>query len=198
MMNDEFRFKPRTGRRGVRSLRRKEAPLRDFLRFVGPAVAVTGLAFMIVGIGSFFSAFGSFGHGSFGPPKYFWCWFVGIPLLGVGAFICRLAFLGPMARYVAEETAPVGKDVINYLAAGTEPAVRSIVGAIKDGLSADDSEPRDKSCPKCGDRNRHDARFCSGCGSEIAAATVCSHCGAQNAPAAAYCDRCGKELAERS
>lgn len=190
MMNDEFRFTPRTGRRRVRSSRRKEAPLRDFLRLIGPAIVVTGLAFTIVGIGSFFAAFGSFE-----PPKYFWCAFIGMPLLGFGAMICRIAYLGPIARYVAEETAPVGKDVINYLAAGTEPAVRSIVGAIKDGLSTDDSEPRDKSCPKCGERNRHDARFCSGCGSEIAAAVACTHCGAQNEPAAAYCDRCGKELA---
>lgn len=190
MMNDEFRFTPRTGRRNPRPLRRGQAPVRDFLRFIGPAIVVIGLAFTIVGIGSFFAAFGTFG-----PPRYFWCAFVGLPVFGFGAFICQIAYLGPMSRYVAEETAPVQKDVINYLAAGTEPAVRSVVGAIKEELSAPDSEARDKACPNCGERNQSHARFCTQCGSEMSAATACAHCGAQNEPTAAYCAHCGKELA---
>jgi hypothetical protein len=148
-MNDNFQIGSGKGRRRALPRGRGRSPIRDFLRFVGPLVLVTGIGFVIVGFGNFFMSFGSFGF-----PRYFWCAFVGMPLIPLGAAICWLAYLGPMARYLAEETAPVNKDVINYLARGTEPAVRSVVSAIKAGLSGPAVEPSDKACPRCGERNR--------------------------------------------
>ena len=187
-MSDDFRVN--TGRpRGPGSMRRGPSPLRDFLRIAGPALVVIGLGFTIVGIGDFFMVFGTFE-----PPRYFWCAFVGMPLLGIGAWLCQLAYLGPMARYVAEETAPVGNDVINYMARGTEPAVRTIASAIKEEWSDTSGEAK-KSCSQCGQRNSADARFCAHCGSEMSAAAICAHCGAKNATSAGFCDQCGHTLA---
>jgi len=57
----------------------KHKGTRSFLRITGLVVASVGLIFLIIGMASFFSAFG--GRGS---PRLFWCCFVGMPLLFVG------------------------------------------------------------------------------------------------------------------
>jgi hypothetical protein len=87
---------------------------RGVLRVVGPLLAVVGLIFTIAGIGSFFASFGTFE-----PPRYFWCAFVGLPLVALGVGISQYAFMGRVFRYVAGETAPVAKDTFNYMAEGT-------------------------------------------------------------------------------
>ena len=58
--------------------------------------ALIGLIFLIVGMVSFFTAFGGGG-----PPWLFWCCFVGIPLLFVGGVMCMFGFMGGLARYTA-------------------------------------------------------------------------------------------------
>lgn len=189
-MSDDFRINTPGNAHGPNApLRRGPSPLRDFLRVAGPAVAAIGLVFLLIGLGDFFMALGSFR-----PPRYFWCAFVGMPLLAGGVALTRFAYLGPLARYVAEETAPVGKDVINYMARGTEPAVRSVASALKDEWSKSPDE-NSKSCPQCGQRNDADARFCAHCGGAMTATAVCAHCGAKNAPSATFCDQCGHALA---
>ncbi len=67
--------------------------VRSILRTVGPAMAGIGLLFMVIGVSSFFSSMNSFE-----PPKYFWCMFVGMPLLGLGVMITKLGYFGPFAR----------------------------------------------------------------------------------------------------
>jgi len=94
---------------------------RTFLRVVGPVILLIGLSFIAVGMVSFFSAFGSFG-----PPKYFWCAFVGMPIAFVGLVLCKFAFMGKVARYAAGEMAPVGKDSFNYMANEKKEGVADI------------------------------------------------------------------------
>ena len=52
------------------------AQLRIILRAAGPIIIVVGILFIAVGMIDFFSAMGGFE-----PPRLFWCFFVGIPLL---------------------------------------------------------------------------------------------------------------------
>ena len=60
-------------------------------------------------------------------------------------------------------------------------------------------------CPKCGDENRPEARFCKQCGQSLGAqaappesptipGTVCPACGATVRPRSRFCPRCGKPL----
>jgi hypothetical protein len=58
---------------------------RGFFRVVGPAVLLIGVGFIVVGMVDFFRSFGSFG-----PPTLFWCHFVGIPVLFVGAVMTQM------------------------------------------------------------------------------------------------------------
>jgi hypothetical protein len=88
------------------------------------------MIFLIVGAASFFTSFGSFE-----PPRYFWCAFVGLPLLFCGGVMLAWGFLGAVQRYAAGELAPVGKDVINYLGENTGPGVSAVASAVREGLS---------------------------------------------------------------
>jgi len=107
---------------------------RALLRVLGPLVLGLGGILTLVGVVSFFSGFAAFGSsGSFGgPPKYFFCAFIGMPLMGVGGAMCKFAFMGPVARYSAGELAPVAKDTINYLARETKEEVSALVAKSRD------------------------------------------------------------------
>ena len=102
-MKDNHEINP--GHGGVRSL----------LRLIGPLLLAVAGVFLIVGLVDFFSAIAGKGR-----PTLFWCFFVAIPLLGIGSMITKFAFFGAVIRYLAEETAPVGKDTFNYVAQGTK------------------------------------------------------------------------------
>ncbi|HAK97261.1 MAG TPA: hypothetical protein DCM87_20300 [Planctomycetes bacterium] len=164
---------------------------RALLRVIGPVVAITGLAFTIAGVGSFFSAFGGGG-----PPRYFWCVFVGLPLLAIGIGITKFAFLGAVTRYIAGEAAPVAKDTFNYVAEGTQEGVRHVAQAIGEGIAAaGGGRPAAvRRCGACSEDNDLDARFCKSCGAPLAAGKVCPSCSAENDADARFCDRCGRGL----
>jgi len=172
-MNDEENLNP------------SQSSTRGVLRVVGPLLASVGLIFTIVGIGSFFVSFGAFE-----PPRYFWCAFVGLPLVAVGVAISRFAFMGPLFRYVAGETAPVAKDTFNYLAEGTQKGVRSMATAVGDGLRGSGSDLR---CEKCRHPNDSDAKFCQQCGACLE--TTCPSCGHLSDAGASFCEACGKPVA---
>jgi hypothetical protein len=103
--------------------------IRLFLRIAGPIVLSIGLIFLIIGLGSFFAAFGSFE-----PPRYFWCAFVGMPLIVVGMGLCKLGYLGLIYRYIAAETTPVARDTINDLGEGIGPGVKAVTKAMAEGF----------------------------------------------------------------
>ena len=107
---------------------------RTFLRIAGLIIAVTGLLFTIVGVTSFFSTAASFGTAGFGPPRYFWCCFVGMPLLFVGFVMGMLGFMGAVARYTAAEQVPVATDAIHDLAEGTQEAVKTVARSVAEGV----------------------------------------------------------------
>jgi RNA polymerase subunit RPABC4/transcription elongation factor Spt4 len=165
--------------------------LRNVFRILGPVIAVTGLIFIVVGLVSFFSAFGGFE-----PPRYFWCAFIGMPTLFVGLLLCKLGYMGKVARYVAGEIAPVGKDTINYMAKGTREGVKTVAQAIGEGLSAGGTAEQQTKvrCHKCNNLIEEAAKFCSKCGTALAKTKPCPTCKELNDPDAKFCDNCGFEF----
>src|SRR5687768_9840276 len=103
----------------------RQARVRTVLRRGGALLVAAGLLFTIVGVASFFMAFGGGG-----PPRFFWCAFVGMPLLFLGTTMCMFGFLGAAQRYVFGETAPVAKDAVNYMGGNTQPGVRAVAAAV--------------------------------------------------------------------
>lgn len=143
----------------------KHTSTRHILRIVGPILAGIGLLLIIIGVGSFFASFGSFQ-----PPRFFWCVFLGMPLLFVGLVLCGFGFQGAVLRYQLGEVAPVTKDTFNYLAEGTQEGVKTVAAAIGEGIAAGMSGSRasDNPCHKCGQTNDPDAKFCKNCGATLA------------------------------
>jgi hypothetical protein len=142
----------------------KHTSTRQTLRVLGPTVAGIGVLLIVIGIGSFFASFGSFG-----PPRYFWCAFLGMPLLFAGLVLSGFAFQGAMARYQAGEVAPVAKDTLNYLAEGTQEGARTMAAAMGEGLATGlaDAEKTGNRCPRCSQFNDADAKFCKHCGAGL-------------------------------
>lgn len=106
------------------------ARIRTGLRIAGPILIGVGLIFTLIGFVSFFSTFGTFD----GPPRYFWCAFLGLPLMFLGTALSMFGFLGSFYRYTAGESAPVAKDVVNYMGENIQPAVKSVARAAAEGI----------------------------------------------------------------
>jgi len=162
--------------------------IRSALRAIGPALAAIGLIFVVIGLGNFFLAFG----GS-GPPRFFWCAFVGMPLLFVGGAVTKFAYFGAVARYLAGEAAPVGKDVANYMVDGARDSIRDVATAVGQGFAAGYNLPATR-CTKCGADNDGSAKFCNQCGSPLAEPKHCAKCGGDNDYDARYCGHCGTPI----
>lgn len=160
---------------------------RAALRIVGPILVGVGLLLIAVGVGSFFSSFGGFE-----PPRFFWCAFLGMPILFAGTVCCKFGFMGRVSRYVAGEVAPVQKDTFNYLAEGTQQGLRTLAGAVRDGFSQ--GETSVAKCSKCHAANEADAKFCAHCGAELPRERSCPACSAANAADAQFCNQCGGAL----
>jgi hypothetical protein len=65
----------------------------------------------------------------------FFCAFIGLPLMCVGSAMCMFGFVGAFARYIAAEQAPVAKDTLNYMADGTQEAVKTVARAAAQGVA---------------------------------------------------------------
>ncbi len=105
--------------------------VKKVLRVGGPIILAVGVLFTLVGMGSFFVCMAT--HS--GPPVLFVCAFIGLPLMFVGSAMCMFGYVGTFSRYMAAEQASVAKDTINYLAEGTQDAVRTTARAAAQGVA---------------------------------------------------------------
>ena len=160
--------------------------IRNLLRIAGPVTGGVGLIFMIIGLASFFSSFGSFGQ----PPRYFWCCFVGMPLIGVGVAMTKVGFFGAISRYFSAEAAPVAADTFNYIADETQGGVRTMASAVREGLTGGGT----KVCGSCQQANESDAAFCNQCGNCLSTEIDCQACQTPNHAGSKFCDACGTAL----
>ena len=167
---------------------------RNTLRVVGPFIGLIGLGFVVVGLVSFFSAFGGDG-----PPTKFWCAFVGMPLMFVGGVMTSYGYMGKVMRYGAQETAPVIKDTFNYMAEGTSEGVKTMASALGQGLRegglAGGGSQTMVRCHKCNALVPDGAKFCSQCGQTLGKTKPCPSCQELNDPDAKFCDNCGRSFA---
>ncbi len=162
---------------------------RRALRAAGPVLAVIGSVLTIVGLADFFLAIMTSRT-----PILFCCAFVGMPLLFVGLVLISYGYMGKVARYVAQETAPVGKDTFNYVADGTRGGVKTVAGAVGEGLRGSGlggAGPTMVRCPKCNALAPAEAKFCGQCGQALSKTKPCPNCREWNDPDAKFCDNCG-------
>ena len=128
-----------------REHRRRHRENRDLLRKLGVGLTLVGGTFTAIGVGSFLGAFR--GGGSI---DYFWCAFVGLPMLSGGVALLRMGYLGAITRYVADEAGD---------------GVRSVARSVAAGLR--ESAGGARRCGACDHPNDADARFCDQCGARV-------------------------------
>ena len=136
-----------------------QSTARTVLRIGGVLCLLLGAILVLIGFGSFFASFATIGRGlSGGPigesamPRYFWCAFLGMPLIFVGGTMCMLGFGGAVLRFFSGETSPVAKDTFNYVADGVQPGLRSVGRSLAEGVAegsrGDEPEGRDRPEPR--------------------------------------------------
>lgn len=159
--------------------------IRLVLRVLGPALLVIGILLLISGLRTSF--------GGRGPSGQIWQVFVGLPLIPIGIVMTGAGFAGVIARYQAQEIAPVAVDTINHSGSAARPGISAIAGAIRDGLRGEGWHD-ERRCCACSAHITSDARFCSQCGSEVKTVRVCESCGLHSGTDARFCSGCGQSL----
>lgn len=131
---------------------------RNKFRTFGPIILGVGVLFFIIAAGEIMMA------NTFGPPKYFFLGFIGVPLIGVGSYLTNLGYGAKVAAYQSREMAPVAKDTIHYLVNETTDSVEKMAEAAQRGKS---KVVEAKQCSACHELNKIDAKFCNECGKAL-------------------------------
>ncbi len=152
--------------------------LNKTLKIIGIILSPIGLIFSIVGFISFFNAFNSGEQ-----PRLFFMCFIGLPLIFLGLACLLIGSLKDIQRYTASQTAPVSKDVANYMLDGTREELSKTINNVTNNMVT---------CPKCGCKNTNDSTFCKNCGEKLI--IKCHDCQTNNSIDATYCKKCGKKL----
>ena len=145
-------------------------------RTLGFIILPIGFVLSIIGFIDFFMSFNSMTQ-----PKLFFCLFIDLPLTSIGIIFLILGFMKELNSFAASQSAPVHKDVINYMLDGTREEVNKTINASKKII-----------CPECKAENDKDALFCSTCGHKLK--NTCPKCKAENDADAKFCKNCGEEL----
>lgn len=146
---------------------------------MGPIVLLIGLILLVVSISEFVND----GFGFSGLP------FIALPLCFVGSVMSMFGYMGTLSRYSASQTAPVAKDVTNYMLENTKESIGSVVNVISENLNPSLSI---KLCPKCNNKVNPNSRFCDECGNALY--KKCPSCETENDFDAKYCQSCGKKI----
>jgi RNA polymerase subunit RPABC4/transcription elongation factor Spt4 len=167
---------------------------RDLFRILGPLILGVGIVLLVIALVDFFSGFGSMRM-----PSVPWLPFIALPMMFIGGVLSMLGFMGRIARYQAQEMAPVAKDTFNYMADGTKEGVKTVASAVGQGLAAGGvaigGKPATKvRCHKCNALAEEGDKFCPQCGSPLAKTKPCPNCRELNDPDAKFCDNCGQGL----
>ncbi len=165
---------------------RNNSKAKKILRIVGFLFLFAGFICVIIGMASFFMALGNQDGET---PKFFFMNFIGFPLLFIGIVCLSLGFMKEFHSYVASQSAPVTKDVVNYLMDQTRDETVKTVSAIHSAVK--DKNNDGIICPKCHTKNESTAKFCDNCGARLSKECTC---GEENDPDAKYCRKCGKPL----
>lgn len=160
---------------------------RTFIRVIGGILLVIGGLMFLNGISFFFSPF------SGNPLNFIWAVF-GLPVIGFGLQLLTFGFMGKIARFQANEIAPVGKDTFNYVAKESKGSVQDLAQAIGAGLRGESMKPLTHTCRRCGNKVTSEDRFCDQCGSSLAEVSTCPVCHASHEADARFCPSCGNTL----
>ncbi len=153
------------------------AQSKSFFRVLGPGLLVLGVILSAIGIGAFFIGFIGAANGNTRPgesnfPILFLLIFPGILLLAIGGLMTQAGYLKEITQYAAKETSP---------------AITTTTTAIKSAI-ADDDIP----CPSCALPIEPNSKFCAHCGIQTQD-QACIKCDAPLESNDRFCNQCGQQ-----
>ncbi len=154
--------------------------IKKRLRIIGGTLFAIGIVLALIAFIDFFSAVSSMN----GPDNFF-LFFIAFPLIFVGSACLSFSSMGKIARYKAEELAPIAKDTVNYMLDGTKEEIADTINLVR-------RQGKTITCPKCHNQNNQEAKYCDECGEQLH--HVCQYCNEHNDADAKFCKNCGKKI----
>lgn len=104
--------------------------------------------------------------------------------------------------YEVSTVAPIVKETTEFVANDIVPSVNKAVGgfteAVAGGISTGIAKGKNSSkklkCPKCGELNEPNSKFCGNCGVKFVFAKHCSQCGEELKSTDKFCANCGQKI----
>ena len=152
---------------------------KKLFKTIGWICLPVGIVLTVIGLVSLFSSMGSFE-----PPKFFFCGFIGLPLTGVGAQFLMIGYRREITEYEKNESVPV----FNEAGEEMSPGIRSIASAMKEGWK----EKEEGIVCSCGEVNPPDSSFCRKCGASLK--NKCPCCGKEISGDSLFCNYCGEKI----
>ncbi len=159
----------------------EKSKARKIFRKFGPIILIVGILITVISIATFF-------EGDMSSP---FLPFISFPMMFIGAVMSMLGYMGDMSRYSASQTAPVVKDVTNYILDNTKESIGGVAKEISENLHSSSTV---KFCPVCKEETNDFAKFCDHCGTALY--KKCQVCNAENDIDAEYCQACGHKLVD--
>ncbi|MBO5412000.1 MAG: zinc ribbon domain-containing protein [Clostridia bacterium] len=144
----------------------KEKDTKTKFRIIGAIILFIAIACVVIGLVDFFQVLGENEK-----PKLFWLFFIGFPLLPVGAVLFMIGIRRELTRYLVNENADI-------LAQNMKIAV-------------DATQLKKRIC-ECGKENPMENQYCTECGKTLVSS--CRNCGKIIDNTDKYCPNCGEKL----
>ncbi|MEN0020116.1 MAG: zinc-ribbon domain-containing protein [Planctomycetota bacterium] len=144
--------------------------IRGFLRIVGPLLVAIGGICVVAGLISFLSDFGQ-PRIAAGPPTGFILMLVGAPMFVVGLSMTNAGWGDKISRFMGRQHGPAAGMTFNEVAKISEPGIRSVASALRDGTNDGDAKTSTRAirfCTDCGSPADSDDKFCGSCGHDLA------------------------------
>ncbi|MDE6691017.1 MAG: zinc-ribbon domain-containing protein [Clostridia bacterium] len=170
--------------------REKHERTKKKLKTIGTVLLVIGIVCEIAG----FLDMAVTINGMTGFPSLFFLNFLGAPCIFVGVVLLVFSCRKEIMTYTKNEVVPVVNDTAEEL----KPAIKSVIGAVREGIKGDEPareaapEKKGTICPKCGSQNQPENKFCDRCGTQLY--KVCPACGARQDGDDVFCGECGARL----
>lgn len=168
--------------------KKKHEQTKKKLKIIGTVLIVLGIVCEVVGMLDF-----EFAANNQRMPTLFFLTFLGAPCIFVGIVLLIFGCRKEIMSYTKNEVVPVVNDATEEL----KPAIKSVVGAVKEGLKDGEGETKSEEkrgifCPVCGSLNQPENKFCDKCGTQLI--KVCPRCGAKQDCDDKFCGECGARL----
>ena len=136
------------------------------------------------------------------------CAVIGLAMCVVGIRLILVAHAREIAAFGASTIAPVAGETAGYMVNAVTPSIskaaetmsESIAKGVSKGknekVKATENLAKEKQlkCPKCGELNDVDAKFCNNCGVKFKQVMFCNKCGKKLLNDDKFCPSCGEKV----